>query len=501
MLKKLIIILMTGFFMVVNAQQQSVLPVDWRQHNLTKYNTNLFNPALSFIHNEGMNLGLWGRVQWVGVEDSPRTYLVNYNGRAGEKSGAGLALFQHNIGLFIDSGLLANYARGIQLGRESWLTFGINLIAFRRGLNQGNFITPEPDPIILESKDDIIMAVMPGITLTLGNFNLGVTSENLFDYNFSEATQQTDFSDKIFLGHASYDFQLPDRSDTWKGSFLRATAYSKTIPDQDLQYGMTALMNVPRYGWLQAGYNNFYGVSGGLGAQVAPGISLGFLVETGTQNTNRAFGATYEVVAAIEFGKRSYRPETSTRFKEGPKPKKQLEKERETLREEQEKETQRLAREKEENKNTPARSANTPPAGNIPKIAKDSLSAEAIEDMDIEILETYQIDKNSNKEILGKVFKENAPNSRYKAVERIEGVQYGFYLVVNVFAQKKYFDLFMRLLSSQGLEPKYFYNEENNYYYVYLRKYDKLSDIERDRRTQYNRRYTGETWILWVRRN
>jgi type IX secretion system PorP/SprF family membrane protein len=576
MRKSLVLILFTLIYGLLQAQQ-SVLPVDWRQHNLVKYNDNVFNPALSFVRNEHMNLSLWGRIQWVNVDDSPRTYFINYNGRAGEKSGAGLALFQHNIGLFTDSGLMANYARGIQLARNSWLTFGINVIASRRGLNEANFITPEPDPSILEGKDDFLLALMPGINLTINKFNIGISSENLFDYNLSSSAQQTDFADKIFMGYASYDFSIGNNVGSWKNSILRTTVYTKTIPDQDLQYGLNALIDVPDYGWIQAGYNNFYGISGGIGAKVSRGISVGFVIETGTQNTNRAFGATYEITAAIEFGKVNTTDEPLA-FKEGPTPRRRrsvntdetqslsetiaVEKElpidnntvkavtelvpenkqenmetvtEKTLQDSPEtsktntKRSRRRAVVANENamKPTTDKKATVSNESSVSKEVKsekalvfdpdeitdvtadvrtdnkgkDSLNFDNIQQMEIKELESYAIDKNTDEKVLKGLFKEEVENTRYKAVERIEGVEYGFYLVVNVFSQKKYFDLFKRLLTAQGLDPKSFYNTDNNYYYVYLKKYDKLSEVEKDRRSDYNGRYTGETWILWVRKN
>ena len=506
MIKRYTLVIVCIFFGKVVWSQRTTLPVDWRQHNLTKYNANVFNPALSFVRNESRNFSIWGRLQWIGIEDSPKTYLVNYNGRFGKKTGAGLALFQHNIGLFTDSGLMVNYARGIQLARESWLTFGVNVIGLRRGLNQANFITPEPDPVLLDNDDDIILTVMPGFNLTINNFNIGLSSENLFDYNFTISDQQTDFSDKIFLGYMSYDFRMKNAgSAAWKDAIFRTTVYGKSIPDQDTQYGVQTLMDVPKYGWLQAGYNNFYGVSGGLGVKVSDGIVVGMVVETGTSATNRAFGATYEVTAAIEFGKGS-KSDKPISFKEGPKPKKEIENrvdeqnELDAIEKNQQTNTEadKLAA---ANKKTETDPTNKAGAQKDPQAKEndEKLDYKNIENVDLEKLRN--INRDSDSTALKEIFKVENKNPRYKAVDRIEGVDYGFYLVVNVFSQKKYFDLFMRLLTAQGLEPKYFYNNDNDYYYVYLRKYDKLSEVERDRRTKYNGRYSGETWILWVRNN
>lgn len=496
--------------------QRTTLPVDWRQHNLSKYNANVFNPALSFVRYESTNLSLWGRLQWVGIDNAPTTYLINYNGKIGERSGAGLALFQHNIGLFTDSGLMVNYARGIRLARDSWLTLGINFIGVRRGLNPASFITPEPDPALLNNDQDFILSIMPGINLTINNFNIGFTSENLFDYNFTISDQQTAFSDKIFLGYASYDYHLKNNGNAaWNNALFRTTLYSKRVPDQDVQYGVQGFIDVPRYGWAQIGYNNFYGVAGGIGARVSQGISVGFLVETGTSSTNRAFGATYEITAAIEFGKRKKREEAIS-FSQGPKSKKKLARERQqkvrqankftTSNKDADNTKTNKAADKAQvnetvNKTTATANNNNPNIKTAGNTTADTtqLDDKSLQNIDLDKIET--IDKDSDKEILNRVFNSKNENPRYKAVDRIEGVEYGFYLVVNVFAEKRYYELFMKLLSNNGLEPKSFFNSENNYNYVYLKKYDKLSDIERDRRTKFNGNYTGKTWILWVRKN
>ena len=71
--------------------------------------------------------------------------------------------------------------------------------------------------------------------------------------------------------------------------------------------------------------------------------------------------------------------------------------------------------------------------------------------------------------------------------------------VVNVYETTKYFRLFMKFLNNRKLNPKYFYNPENRYRYVYLKKYETLAEIEAARESNYNGRYFGETWILWVR--
>ena len=85
------LLIMSLLFCKVVFSQRTTLPIDFRQHNLSKYNANIINPALSFVRYENTNLSLWGRLQWVGIDNAPTTYLINYSGRVGEQTGAGIA--------------------------------------------------------------------------------------------------------------------------------------------------------------------------------------------------------------------------------------------------------------------------------------------------------------------------------------------------------------------------------------------------------------------------
>jgi type IX secretion system PorP/SprF family membrane protein len=485
---------------MLHAQNDSSNPTaDWRQHNVLKYNRNLFNPTFSFAGQEGRDLSIWSRIQWIGIENSPKTYVINYSGKISDNAGAGLALFQQNLGLFTDSGVLINYARGIQLSRNSWLTFALNASVFRRGLDENAFVTPVPDPALLDNKDDFIMTFMPGINVTIGNFDFGITSENLYDYNLTEGTTVSDFSDKSYAGHVAYKHPINARGGMMKNASLTTLAYGKTLPNHDAQVGVNAILNLPEHGWLQAGYNSVFGVSGGLGVKVGNGFGVGFVVETGTQSSNSAFGATYEFTAAIELGvgrKKEKRISFDGPSKDAFKKEEKLVETAET----------KINKAKDSVKLTETQKASTQTVNTIVKEENKEheaaiLDANSIQQMDIKTLDSLGINKDSDQAVLKQVFNENAPNKRYQVVDRIEGVDYGFYLVVNVFAQKKYFDLFIKFLTQRNLSPKYFYNNENKYYYVYLKKYDKLSEIESARRTRYNGRYFGDTWILWVKNN
>ncbi len=281
--------------------------VDWRQHNLTQYNKFLVNPTYSAVRNQHRSVSFWSRIQWTGVDNSPQTYMLSYAGKVGENSGAGLGLYQQSLGLLVDSGLLVNYAYNVQLAQEVSLAFGVNTTLFRRGLDKNTANSADPDPAVLDNKDDFLLVFMPGLNVSIKNFDVGVYAENLFDYNFNDSNTLTDFSKKIFSGQLGYTKELEYANGMFLDATWRTVAYGKSLPNEDFQYGLNTMIDLPYTGWMQVGYNNAFGISGGIGVKVGEGISIGIVYENGTSKTNKAFGSTYEAIATIELGPRERR--------------------------------------------------------------------------------------------------------------------------------------------------------------------------------------------------
>ncbi|WP_417443796.1 PorP/SprF family type IX secretion system membrane protein [Joostella sp.] len=281
--------------------------VDWRQHNLTKYNKFLVNPTYSYVRNDSKAVSFWSRIQWTGIENSPQTYLLSYSGKVSENSGAGLGLYQQNLGLLVDSGLLLNYSYGVQLSDNTTLSVGMNTTLFRRGLNKNAISSTEPDPAILDDQDDFLVLVMPGINFSVSDFDIGIYAENLFDYNFNDSNTVTDFSDKIFSGQVGYTKSFDDAIGFMEDAKWRNLVYGKTLPNEDFQFGFNSMIDLPYTGWFQAGYNTTFGISGGIGVKIGDGISVGITYETGTSKTNNSFGGTYEAIASIDLGPKKMR--------------------------------------------------------------------------------------------------------------------------------------------------------------------------------------------------
>ena len=84
--------------------QNSDIPVDLRQHNLSEYNASFFNPVLSFYGKSRQSVALWTRWQWQQIDTDPTTLFLNYTRQLNAESFAGLGFFQHNTGIFVNTG-------------------------------------------------------------------------------------------------------------------------------------------------------------------------------------------------------------------------------------------------------------------------------------------------------------------------------------------------------------------------------------------------------------
>lgn len=75
----------------------------------------------------------------------------------------------------------------------------------------------------------------------------------------------------------------------------------RKVGEETLTLGGNLILDLPKLGWVQAGYDDFYGASAGLGFNLTKNISLGYTVEKGLSNEFENFGVTHEISLAYSF--------------------------------------------------------------------------------------------------------------------------------------------------------------------------------------------------------
>ncbi|WP_350286732.1 PorP/SprF family type IX secretion system membrane protein [uncultured Croceitalea sp.] len=285
------------------AQEETpFIAYDVPAQNLLKFNRFLLNPTFSTVREDKSYVNLLHRNQSVSFDDNFQTYFLSYSGRVGDRSGVGLSLYTQREGLIDNFGLLANYAYGVKLSDKSNLTFGGNFSYYNSGLNQNRISALDPDdPRLIGSNSSALITFQPGFNISYGAFDFGAVADNLFDYNLKTSESLTDFGEKTFTGHLQYTHQFESGSGILENARLMPLARVRTDPVNDITLGGSLFLDLPKLGWLQAGYDDFYGASAGLGFNLNKRVSLGYTMEKGLSNAFENFGVTHEISLAYSF--------------------------------------------------------------------------------------------------------------------------------------------------------------------------------------------------------
>ena len=148
--------------------QELLLPPDFRQHNLTEYNSSLLSPVFALDRNNPQSIAIWSRWQWQSIDGDPTSLFLNYTRRLDTESVAGVAFFQNNTGIFLQTGGALNYAYALELESNAQIAFGLNLFGYVRKLADERF-QPNPNiglPLLAET-NDFILRLAPSLRFKL----------------------------------------------------------------------------------------------------------------------------------------------------------------------------------------------------------------------------------------------------------------------------------------------------------------------------------------------
>lgn len=528
--------------------QDPALPADFRQHNLTEYNSSFLNPSYVLDRNNASSIAFWARWQWQIFDADPTSLFLNYSRDLNASSAASVGFIQHNTGIFINTGGALNYAYEFDLIPLVSLGVGLNVFGYQQKLADQRFF--QPNPIQTSITNDFILQIAPGINLKIDKFSLGLASENLIDYNFSTNKRNSSTLGTSLFALASYEIPVGiGNSDG--NSVLRPAVYIRTIPGLDTQAGFNSLLSTDKF-WAQAGYNNFYGISGGFGGRFFKRLSIGALVEFGIGSELDGQDPSFELVTAYRIGKQEVSNEEEQEQLIAEENKKEEEKLKEELAKAEELANKEAAKEKEQLEKENARRIRDSiqevnrtadiavkeskrdlrrKADSIQKVREQEALAEArvldekrrqdsitlAEKVREEVIAVEQkriqdsitsaqlaqeeIDKK--KAELERISQQNEvvkpeAGEKYEEVATEGALEPGYYLIANVFGTKRYFDAFMADLKKKGLQPKSFFRDSNKYNYVYLERYNSIQEARRARDSNLGGKYPEKTWIFRV---
>lgn len=456
--KKILIILIFIFnSALINAQTDSGDSFNLPSQTFMRFNRHLVNPTFSIFNSYKSEYVAYHRNQWFDYEESPKTYMINYSGNNYESSGYGLGVYQQEVGIWKSIGGIANYAKGVHLNDDTILSLGFNIVFFNSGLNRAKIITGQADPLLEQYDNTSVLMLNPGISLQIGKFNFGVYGDNLVDYNFKSSEMQTKFGEKTISGHLSYKHTLENASNLFENSSLTFLGRGKYIEMKDLDYSGGILYNVPKAGWVQGSYSDFYGLSGGLGLNISQKIAIGYNYEKGLGNLITNLGPTHEIFFALTL-------ESNEEFTAHTK--------------------KPIVDKKEE----------------FERIKNQTLEQEEIDRFKGNIYNQTIVETNpaTVKKTEEFVLNAETDNINYLLLpEKNSGIKKGYYIIATIYKESEKASKYVNGLKQKGLSRSgTFKTAGNQWNYVYIERFDDYNAAKKAYQTKFNNKYPEVIWIL-----
>ena len=540
----------------VRAQEESpFISYDVPSQNLLKFNRFLINPTFSTVREDKSYINLLHRNQSVSFDDNNQTYFLSYSGRMNDRTGLGISLYTQTEGVLRNYGVLANYAYGIKLSDKSNFTFGANLSYYNSGVDQNRVNTVEDDPFIGGFQDTSLLSFQPGFNLSYGNWDIGMFAENLFDYNLKTNESITDFKDKTYSGHLQYTHQFKNDAGILEGGRLMPLARARKVGEEEFVLGGNLILDLPKLGWLQGGYDSFYGASAGIGFNLNRRLSIGYTMEKGLSSNFDNFGLTHEISFAYsitpnltedrvmledfedslvsneeEDTKDELSPsekdaeieELKRRLAENDAILAELIYRQDSLEQNQQRDLEdrfemvmRMVRRETNGKRADveekARDLYFNPQG------KDALAerqAQADDQREKELLDLKKekdevVETYKKKEVTPEITRDRteiaeAPKKakpvgvKSRKFRDLDGVTDGYYVVANVYKGEYYLNKFVDKLNQEGYDADYIDNPKNGMKYVYLKRYNTWREAKEAYETKMGGAYDGDLWIMNV---
>ncbi|MCF6307528.1 MAG: PorP/SprF family type IX secretion system membrane protein [Flavobacteriaceae bacterium] len=305
-MKSIVVHIFVFFCFIQTAYSQAddgVVALDIPIRNSLTFNRYFINPTFSFVREQNKYITVTNKRELVGIEDAPNTYLFNYSGRIKENIGVGVGVFQQNYGILTTFGGIVNFAYNVRIQEDSNFTFGVNVGAYKSGLNSNKVITNFDDPALDNIPSNFLLTVNPGLNYGTGFMDFGLSYNNLITYNFNSSSLVEENPIQGLQGHIMFTGYIGGYG-FFGDSKFSALARSEFQKETTIISGVV-MLTVPKGIWAQVGYNTKYGASGGLGINITPQIAIEYNYEKTFVGLSD-LGASHEITLAYRFKNNNY---------------------------------------------------------------------------------------------------------------------------------------------------------------------------------------------------
>ena len=453
----------------VAGAQSSELPM-YNHYYIEPY---FYNPAY-MANKEHAELNLIYRQQWAGIEGAPVFSQLSFIYPISKKLATGLNVYNNKRGLLTTTSAQASLSYAVELGDDSFLSFGMSGGVGRTSINLDE-ISNISDPALSNALDkSLFVEGQAGISFQLRRLNIGVSLPRLFkqDNISSEAFQKLAFNAfNTTISSISYKFELNHLI-----SIQPLLLYRKEVSKKGEFEGYTTLYYKDVL-WAGGIYRQDYGASAYLGLKINKTFQFGYSYEFGVKQVAEITNNTHEFRLGIKIGKQRI-----SRHKEVLA---QAESMEDHAVAEKPKKTEPVVTEEPEKKE-PVAPVIEEPKKTEPVLIEEKKPEPVVEK---ELVKVPEQPAEEGVQVLPAHVNDN-PNELKK----------GMYIIVGVFSELQNAQKYSTQLLYAGYTTQIGYNSGKKLHYVYVKAASNLEEAkeQRDNLRKLTRFQFKDTWILIV---
>ena len=491
--------LLLGLLPMQGQQNLAIPGLEAPTHNLLKYGDFWNNPAFGQVRKTETYFQLYHRNQSFGFQDNYEAYIASYSASLNQQTALGGSVSHQREGLIDNNTIILNLVRAIRLSDDARLALGVNAGFRQRALSTGRRITSVPDPFLDQFENQSELLLSPGLVFSSGRWDFGFTAYNLVRYSLQTELDTEPLSAEAFGGQVRYFKPINSSSAFFDEGRWMFYAQAISPTEGDAQISGSVLLDLPSKGWLQAGYNTEFGGSAGFGLHLSGSLSLSYLFEQPLAGDRMNLGTTHEIGLTYAVGSKNIDKirEKKPKKQRDPKPKKKKTKKSRS--------TKKAGNSDLDSLKTQLAETNALLSELLKR--QDSLEKrnEQLEDRMDELLALLKsgnggILPSNIKEIVQRSDEDDETGLRVDKLN-INGNKIGFYLVLETFGSKLEVDAAQRRYDRMGVQTGHFYNDDNDLYYVYWKRFDSRRKALQALRIIKNSDYQDKAWIVQMENN
>ena len=253
-----------------------------------------FNPA-AVMPKPLFDISLFGRMQWVGFEDAPKAVMLNASGYLPyAKSGIAGSVLGEGFGNVLTFNAKLAYSYHVHLGRMNYLAFGISAGFIYKNLMRNAVVVDGSDPVLRNEKNnDVKPDVDFGITLTLRDFQLGLSATHLTAWAYDRkkdyyAPKEGYYGYIQYTGNISPKFGM----DPYVCAFYANETFKV---EGALNFRILDLF------WVGGGYRYSDAAFVTAGVKLGKNFSLGYSYDFGMGGLRKYHSGSHEVYLSLRF--------------------------------------------------------------------------------------------------------------------------------------------------------------------------------------------------------